>query len=61
MTKNPAKKAKGKIKAAIPNAIFNPLSFIVIENWAMQGMKRARVTIETIRGIPLRMPASFKS
>lgn len=61
MTTYPTTKAKGNIKAAIPIAIFSPLSFMVMENWAMQGIKRARVTIETTRGIPWSAPEFFRS
>ncbi len=46
-TIKPARKAEGKMKPEIASAILNPLSFTVIMNWAMQGIKRVRVTAAT--------------
>jgi len=46
-TIKPARKAEGKMKPEIARAILNPLSFTVIMNWAMQGIKRVRVTAAT--------------
>jgi hypothetical protein len=40
----PTPKAIGKITADIHRVFLNPLSFIIIKNWAMQGIKRVRVT-----------------
>ena len=46
-TIKPVRNANGKTKPEIRRAVFKPLSFIVIMNWAMQGIKRVRVTAAT--------------
>ncbi len=57
-TTKPVRKANGKIKAEIIRAVFNPRSFIVIVNWATQGMKRVKVTAATTSCTPVNHPAS---
>lgn len=46
-TMKPVRNANGKINPEIARAVLKPLSFIVIMNWAMQGIKRVRVTAAT--------------
>jgi hypothetical protein len=43
-TPPPTPKAMGMTAADIHRALFNPLSLIIIKNWAMQGIKRVMVT-----------------
>src|SRR5689334_10264264 len=43
----PTMKAKGKIKAVMASAVFQPRSFSVTENWAMQGTKSVMVVVAT--------------
>ncbi len=46
-TIKPVTNANGKMKPEIARAVLKPLSFIVIMNWAIQGMKRVRVMAAT--------------
>ncbi len=40
----PTPNAMGMTAADIQRVFFNPLSLIIIKNWAMHGMKRVMVT-----------------